>query len=725
MKTDKIVLSISMLISGQENMDKSLASLHFFKEALPCEIILVDTGCGVEGRALAETVADQIIDFKWCDDFAKARNAGLKKCRGEWFLYLDDDEWFENPKEIINFFQSGEYKKYNSASYYVRNYFNEQGTVYENVQVTRMAKLEERTTFLGKIHEYLYPYKEPKKVLTDFVHHYGYVFKNEEERNSHSERNIKPLLEMVKQEPDEIRWRIQLAQEYFGIRKYDETIEVCQSALEYWHRKTEKRESEYRAVGCLYGFMILAFEAKNELIRAQDYCEKALQEPDMPKCTKAFFYLMGVREFGKGAESEKCQKCAEKYVDYYNKLKDDVVAVDAETTLITSTVFQAHNAFPSLILGIPTLIRSENYNLIQKVFYTIDWQDSHLLGQNENEQRMVEACCDVEYHPLWKELLQTLVSREEGMKEMYPVFLATEITYKKQGETEKLLRLRRLVAELDYPHKYILYTRILWTDKDPDMISSEERKAKLTQLFTQLFEEYPKELMELKAEVWDVADKWQIDLESMLQKVDFVSWRRELERWILEADFENLRVWKVRISNWKNKEDIRYQVFNIKHLEGYLRNSKPPFYGIQEVEQLFWQCSDAILDLYRPCYTDSAFTDTPELLPDEIQFALQLRTLRQAREQGSDREVLEALRALNDTYEPMNGVIAYYAKLYKEEVHNRNDEMAQLAAGLKRNVRILINAGKLDDAKAVITQLEQFIPGDEELQAFKDELQME
>ena len=83
------------------------------------------------------------------------------------------------------------------------------------------------------------------------------------------------------------------------------------------------------------------------------------------------------------------------------------------------------------------------------------------------------------------------------------------------------------------------------------------------------------------------------------------------------------------------------------------------------------------------------------------------------------------MRALNDTYEPMNGVIAYYAKLYREEVHNRNDEMAQLAAGLKRNVRILIGAGKLDDAKAVITQLEQFIPGDEELQAFKDELQME
>ena len=36
-----------------------------------------------------------------------ARNAGMKATEGEWFLYLDDDEWFDNPKEIVAFFLSG------------------------------------------------------------------------------------------------------------------------------------------------------------------------------------------------------------------------------------------------------------------------------------------------------------------------------------------------------------------------------------------------------------------------------------------------------------------------------------------------------------------------------------------------------------------------------------------------------------------------------------------
>lgn len=725
MKTEKILLSISMLVSGQENMDKSLASLHFFKEALPCEIILVDTGCNAEGRALAEKVADQIIDFKWCDDFAAARNAGLKKCKGKWFLYLDDDEWFDNPQEIIHFFQSGEYKEYNSATYRVRNYLNRQGNIYEHVHVTRMIKLESYTEFRGKIHEYLYPCMPPQKTLTDFVHHFGYAYRNQDEKIAHAERNIKPLLEMVEKQPNAVRWRVQLAQEYFGIERFEDTIDTCICVLDKWHSWKEKNPYDYLEIGCAYGFILLALEASEQYDLADMWMEKALRESGMPDATRAFFYLMGTRIYGKARKSEKCQICTEKYLALYERLKDDTITVDKETTLITATVFQIHNAFPSLLLGIPALILTENYDLIHRTFYTIDWTDRRLLGQNQHEKAIVDSCCNVDFHPLWTEMLQTLVSREGGMKEMYPVFLEKEIEYKTKGDTEKLLRLRKLVSELDYPHKYILYTKILWADEDPDMDSEKKRKDKLTQLFTQLFEKHSKELMEIRQEVWEVADKWQIDLEPMLQKVDFVTWKRELEWWVLEANLEDVQEWQGRIYSWKNKEDTRYKALNIKCTEGCLRNSKPPFYGIQEVEQLFWQCSDAILDLYRPCYTDSAFTDTPELLPDEIQFALQLRTLRQAREQGSDREVLEALRALNDTYEPMNGVIAYYAKLYREEVHNRNDEMAQLAAGLKRNVRILIGAGKLDDAKAVITQLEQFIPGDEELQAFKDELQME
>ena len=52
MNKERILLSISMLISGRDEMEKSLNSLLYFKNAFPTEIILVDTGCNETGRTI-------------------------------------------------------------------------------------------------------------------------------------------------------------------------------------------------------------------------------------------------------------------------------------------------------------------------------------------------------------------------------------------------------------------------------------------------------------------------------------------------------------------------------------------------------------------------------------------------------------------------------------------------------------------------------------------------
>ena len=724
MNTNRVILSISILISGQENMDKCLASLQYFRDALPCETILVDTGCNKEQRKLAERYADKILDFSWCDDFAAARNIGLKASNGEWFLYLDDDEWFENPREIIDFFTSGEYQKYNSATYLVRNYLNEQGTIYEDVKVGRMVKRESCTAFHGKIHEFLYPCKAPVKNFSTFVHHFGYVFKNEDEKRLHAQRNIKLLKEMVKEQPQEIRWVNQLAQEYYGIGCFEQAIEVCKQGIQ---QSKNNEICDYIRLGTAYAFLILSYVAKKENEEAQEWLDKALGENSMPETTRAFFYLLGIQIYGETDDTARCRDFVKQYLTEYEKLRNETDIISNETSLVTGTVFQPQRAFPTLLVGIPALILEADYEMVKKAFYTVDWQDSRMLGQEEQERKIVDACCRMEFNPLWKEILQTMVSRKDGMNEMYSVFLDLETEYVKGNKVERLDAMRQLIAGLDYPHRYILCTRIVSMARNQTVDPDNQFKEKLAALFEQLFREYPKEILEVKEEIWKIADDWKMNLEPMFLKVEFSIWRRNLEKWFIVASPEEMRQWQHRLGVWKSAWDIRYELFDIKCMEMQLRDSSSALYNIAQIEEIFWKCADKILDTYQPYYSDSAFTDEEkvQLLPDEIQFALQLRTLRQAREQGSDREILEALRALNDTYEPMNGVIAYYAKLYREEVHNRNDEMAQLAAGLKRNVRILIGAGKLDDAKAVITQLEQFIPGDEELQAFKDELRME
>ena len=298
------------------------------------------------------------------------------------------------------------------------------------------------------------------------------------------------------------------------------------------------------------------------------------------------------------------------------------------------------------------------------------------------------------------------------MKEMYPVFLEKEIEYKKEGKTEQLTRLSHLVSQLDYPHRYILYTKILWEDQNAENQESQVVIQKLNELFDELLQEYLRELFEIKEEVWNVADKWHIDLESKLLKVKFAVWRRCLDSWILKAKPEEINAWRNRIQGWQQHEDIRYDLFAVKCTEGYLRNVELLGYSMEQVESLMWKYADQVLNLYQPIVNADG---TSEVYADEIKMAFRIQGLKQARKYETDQEVLTALRMIKDTY----------AKLYKEEVHNRNSEMEELAARLKQNIKILIRMEKVDDAEAVIKQLEQYWPGDAELAELKNKLQMD
>ena len=728
MKDTSILLSISMLISGKEDMQKSLESLHYFKEAFPCEIILVDTGCSAGQRAMAEQYADKVLDFTWCNDFARARNVGLKEARGKWFLYLDDDEWFDDPQGIIRFFQSGEYKQYHSATYQVRNYFHRDGRIYEDAPVTRMVELEKNTIFVGRIHEYLQPFRFPTKHFADFVHHYGYAYRDEDAKRKHAERNIRPLLELVKEEPGEPRWVSQLVQEYFVIDDYEKAVDVCLSGLERL-KKHKYVIDDWTKVGAVYGCLLMSLEALQRYEEEKHWIKTALAETQLPEATRAFFYFAGVRLYSKTKEYEKCRNHLEKYVALLKKLKDNREAVDTGTVLITTGAFQKCNFFPALLMGVESAIRMEDYGLAEEAFYLIDWADDRMLQQNAEEKKIVDACCSVEYHPLWVKLLQTLVGREDGMKEMYVVFLETEMVYKQQSETEKLSRLHRLVAELDYEHLYIAYTRILWAEERTDIKSEEQRKAEVYALFEQLFDRYPQEIIQIRAEVFRVAEHLEIDLEPLLLQVNFRVWRQSLDSWCMEAAPAQIQEWDARMAKWRKQEDIRYGIRVIKCLEGYLRNYRQALLSYDMLGQLLRTYADKVLAFFTPYYKENVFEELPEVLPDEVQLALEWKRLYQYQEEGEDRKALESVRKCLGIYPELDGAVAAYAEMFRDELKKRvseakeaQDELLKMAESLKTVAKLRMERGEYEAAKSILQQTQQYVPGDEEITALLQEI---
>lgn len=307
--SNTILLSIEMMVSNRVTTTyRALDSLQPILAAIPCEVILVDTGCEENLRKGIEKYANKIVEFEWCDDFAKARNAGLSQAEGEWFLYLDDDEYFTEAKELIEFFQSGRYHDYAGAEYVQRNYLDEAGSQYTDTWVARMARRTPELTFKSRIHEYLYPIEGKVAHLRSIVDHYGYVYATEEAKHTHFLRNKTLLEKMIEEEPTKIRWHLQLLQEYRAIDEYDDMLELSEDVLAH--------EERYDSIpdiylGTFYAGRVLAYLGEESYEKAMEACLEMEKDSRNTKLCQGFLTFSRARAnyfLGDYLDSENCSR---------------------------------------------------------------------------------------------------------------------------------------------------------------------------------------------------------------------------------------------------------------------------------------------------------------------------------------------------------------------------------------------------------------------------------
>lgn len=228
----KPILTISILCSRNlVQVQKCIESVLPLREQLDVELLLTDTAEDDDLSGLLHSYPARILKYSWDRDFAKARNLGLKEAQGEWFLYLDDDEWIENPEILVDFFRSGEYKRYTTANYIQRNFQETDGSRYVDLWVNRMVQVAPEVCFKGKIHEYLTPDRGACKGLPLVVNHTGYLFADDTQKRAHFDRNVSLLEEMIQEEPENWRWRTQLLQEYHSVGAVQEIIREGKAAL--------------------------------------------------------------------------------------------------------------------------------------------------------------------------------------------------------------------------------------------------------------------------------------------------------------------------------------------------------------------------------------------------------------------------------------------------------------------------------------------------------------
>lgn len=150
-----ITISLCMIVKNEEKVLKRC--LDSAKD-IADEIIIVDTGSTDKTKDIAYSFTNTVYDFKWVDDFSKARNYSFSKATKDYILWLDaDDVILEQDKnkfiELKNTLDTSidiVMMKYNVG-------FDENGNVNFSYYRERLLKRVKKYEWESPIHEVIVP----------------------------------------------------------------------------------------------------------------------------------------------------------------------------------------------------------------------------------------------------------------------------------------------------------------------------------------------------------------------------------------------------------------------------------------------------------------------------------------------------------------------------------------------------------------------------------------
>lgn len=694
--TEKKLLTISLLVSNRKDtIRKCMESIKPLLDAVPSELIAVDTGCTDGSVDIVREYTDKVVPFVWCKDFSAARNAGLMQATGEWFLYLDDDEWFEDVTEIIEFFNSGEYKQYDTAWYIQRNYLDMTGENYKDCQTSRVCKRTPGLHFINKVHECFSTAGRKIKLFTSYVHHYGYVYKSEEEAKKHSERNVSLLLQELEENPNNLRLTCQLIQEYRAVKKFKEAKELCEKVL------AETKEP-YGNVFVQYIITCLpAIERtqKNEA-GTEEMLKKVRETYPM---TKLSWLVCAV-------ENIMASENVENYEAILKKLPEYFVAYDQVQEMGQEVKYQ---------------------EVMDRAFYTSQDMYVHML---ENGVKLCSECKQYE-------LVKILYERISQL----PNSAISETRLQTYASCLFKMYLESNLGDVFFKHYGKLLERSGENDKicaniEKLWISIPGKRGELADGFESLHRKEPiflllhllywlqrgnrQEISQTIREYFSVS-KGKFDAhivalclatpvyeEEVLRYVDFTTFQQGVALYLKEKLYGN--VWNLKQTEpvWDKKYVLYWHYANMAWEEDKLLHQE------NVSAQMLLEYVDAVLAYASFYFSKEMLTEeNRRWLPQNCQFALYVKVAWNAKKQGNSKAWTENMKKAAKVYPPM---IAALQSVLKEEAERMaavkvSPEMRQLAAELKRNVRELIEAGEYLEAKKFIQALKEYVPDDEEI----------
>lgn len=657
----KIQLSISLLASNRAaSLERCLDSLRPLLMQVPSELIIVFTGTDEKVREIASRYTDKILPFTWCDNFSAARNVGLWAAKGEWFLYIDDDEWFEDVTEIRDFFLSGEYQNYGSACYIQKNYQDWDGICFSDYHAFRMARIVPGMVFQNTVHEELVPRITPCKYFEAYVNHYGYISDSGSGNTDKTSRNLPLLLQNIKERPDYVKNYLQIVQEYAIEKDWKQAEQYCRKGL----RLCQGYEDDlYR--GWLQVNLLSILCRKDEFDKAEEEALLFLKQGQLRELIRLDIYETLLAIYTR-------RKALEETLRFGAKLEETLAYMDQNPELWTQQTYaditeekikQPDRLYQIRINCVESALKLENMAQAVRFLKLLPWDDE-----------------------TWMERYYSVFDNWKGLwPEMF----------------------RELLEHVPEQSPYRLLQKAIESDSS---IRKEERKK----LFVECVEKT--ESVYLKNQAIQEAVLQRVNLAEIVCVMDLDTWKQCAENLKgMDSREDSGHLKKLTEELTRNVPAyglwLKKLLYEKELIRGYLTG--------EAMIRTLNEYSGCVIRFYKVQYREEVFAEEKRnLLPKDCRFALLTSEALEKIEQGKFPEAVRLFRQALHFYPAMTSAIREVIRQMTVKAENpvqTGEEFQILAQQMKEALKTMICNHQYVQALPVILQLSPLLPEDLEL----------
>lgn len=663
-----MLLSIVMMVKNEEkNLYRTLKAIKLLMQKIDCELIILDTGSEDNTVSISKEFTDKIYLADWNKNFSDMRNMSISYAKGKWILILDADEEIIKYDKLLEFFNSDNHKKYNSASIELLNFHRVDDEKFTIGKIPRLFRNTEGFRYEGRIHEQpKYELPMYNSILT--CKHYGYIYEDEEFRQSKHKRNLELLKNQLLEQPKNPYIHFQLAKQYLWDSKIYDALENIETSYNIY------KENNHIPI-YIYESMADIYLKSNKNIECEKLCLEYIKK-DQKNIDIYYSLAMTQKNIGKYEDSVRNFK---KYLNLIDNYDGTTQAKD---------ILSSCNHFNS---------KNSAYINIVKISYTLSKFDEVIkyFDKIEDSKNLKD---------IYKELIISLY-RTNRFDEILDYYNKTNNSkYEKNLFKESIEQTINFIKEDDKNYIFMLLSNF------------EGNYGKLNKLRYEkniLSNEYIHILNEEKlnfyyADIIHYSIKQDIDLMSILKNIDYTSIIGFIS-YLIKTRKETI----VYLYKYLNELPNSFDVKNIKVYVGISEVLLGQNFDETKYKKLF-----DIYITYKYIYLKKIYNiefNDYELLENfgslQDRFVIELKL---AESTEGDLEYIKYMKKLLIYYPSYKKIIKILIKDFEKGL-NESKELKILKNSYKENIKEKINNNNLDEAKYMLAEYNKMFKDDSDI----------